>query len=190
MSYSATFFDQDREVVGAHPRHHRAFTGDQLLEPRRDRAQQKLAGAQTYPVVDHREVVQVHPAHRDHGCWIGGLQHILEAGHEVILVGQLGQPVVQPLRGQCLLQQMQLGDVLRGDDVVGRHALGAVQQETREKDPGDLAAGSGQLALAPEVAQLATGELVVSLAQPLPESAPTSVGLASGQSRLKPVRPD
>jgi hypothetical protein len=72
---------------------------------------------------------------------------------------------MQPLPGQFLLQQMQLGDVFGGDDVVGGHAFGVVQQETREEDPDNIAAGRCQLALTPELKQLTTSKIVVGLAK-------------------------
>ena len=40
-----------------------------------------------------------------------------------------------------------------------------MEQEPCKEDPGDLAAGSGQLTLAPELGLLAAGKLLVSLAQ-------------------------
>jgi hypothetical protein len=88
-------------------------------------------------------------------------------GHQVLLVGQPGEDVMQCLSGQLPLQQMQLGGVLHDNLVVGRHPVGVAQQRYPDVGPGDLAGRCGELSPVAKAGYLPAAQPAVRFGQRL-----------------------
>ena len=126
LAFVGEAVDQDPELVAAE-------AGDDVAgaqvgaQPRRDRAQQGVAGVVAEAVVDQLEVVEVEEEDPDRRAGDGrALQRVVERVDEAEAVGQAGEGVVEDAVAQRLVGGVALERV--GEDVGGGlqegHVLG------------------------------------------------------------------
>src|SRR5438445_144375 len=106
---------QDRELVGAHPRHD-VTKRDELAEAAADHPQQVVTGALAQRVVDQLEVIDIERQHRNPPARHAPLERVIQLAAERETVGQTGHRVVRRQVLEPLLHLFAVGDVADVED--------------------------------------------------------------------------
>ncbi len=111
--------------------------------------QQPVADRVAQAVVDRLESVQVEIAQTYPALRVGRLQRGVQAGPELVAVGQPGQRVADGLAVEVLLEHVPVGDVLEQQHLVVRFAAGVADQRCGQLAPGVRAVRLGAADLQP-----------------------------------------